>query len=391
MSSHANSTAQSNGKPITRVGFLLLDHFTMIALASSIEPLRMANQLSAKELYSWHVITETGAPAFASDGLSLTPDSSIDDAPELDMIVVVGGVNITRNFNAKQVSWLQKKARKGVSLGAICTGAYVLAYAGLLDGYHCSVHWECLTILQENFPKVNCNNRLFSINEKRFTSSGGSAPLDMFLTLMAREHGSKLSCAVSDMFICDRIRTESDQQRALLRQVNNGGSFKPKLVDVIELMENNLEEPIDLDELAVFVDVSRRQLERMFHKYLDCSPSRYYLRLRLDRARQLLKQSSMSVVEISAACGFISTPHFSRCYRKHIGLSPRDERKMIWSNDSLKPQEIIQEKTLLAEQVHASVILNQEHASLALNNAQAEPSFGSVDLGYDLTNSSVNY
>lgn len=372
-------------KSTTRVGFLLLDHFTMIALASSIEPLRMANQLSAKELYSWHVLTETGSPSSASDGLSLTPDSSIEDAPELDMIVVVGGVDITRNFTAKQVSWLQKRARKGVRIGAICTGAYVLAYAGLLDGYNCSAHWECLTILQENFPKVNCNNKLFTIDDKRFTSSGGSAPLDMFLTLIAREHSSKLSSAVSDMFICDRIRTESDQQRVLLRQVSNGGGFKPKLVDVIELMENNLEEPIDLDELAVFVDVSRRQLERMFHKYLDCSPSRYYLRLRLDRARQLLKQSSMSVVEISAACGFISTPHFSRCYRKHIGTSPRDERKMVWSTDNFQP--IQQEPSLI------SITESQKfaHASLALNKAQAEPSFGSVDLGNDLSRSVITY
>ena len=357
-------------KKVTKVGFLLLDHFTMIALASSIEPLRMANQLSAEELYSWQLISEDGLPLSARDGLSLTPDYSILNAPEFDLIVVVGGLDITRSFTAKQVSWLQQKARKGVHLGSICTGAYLLAHAGLLDGYNCSVHWECLTALQERFPKVNCNNLLFSIDRNRSTSSGGNAPMDMFLTMIARQHGVKLSNAVSDMFICERIRTESDQQRMPLRQLNNGGGCKPKLVDVIQLMENNLEEPIELDEMANFVSVSRRQIERMFHKYLDCSPSRYYLRLRLDRARQLLKQSNMSIVEISTACGFISTPHFSRCYRKHIGISPRDERKMAWSHVEMVPA--------INGSNGTSNMMYIAHASSALNHAHAEPSYGSV-------------
>ncbi|RUM57268.1 MAG: GlxA family transcriptional regulator [Marinomonas sp.] len=364
------STSQTNGassnKKVTRVGFLLLDNFTMIALASALEPLRMANQLYGEELYQWCMISESGDPVSASDGLSLSADTSMYDIPELDMIIVAGGLDITRAFTSKQVSWLQQKARKGITLGSICTGAYVLAHAGLLDGFNCSVHWECMTALQESFPKVRCNNRLFSMDDGRFTATGGSAPLDMFLTIIAREHGAKLSSAVSDMFICDRIRSEFDQQRVPLRQLNKGGC-KPKLVDVIELMENNLEEPIDLDELAAFVDVSRRQLERMFHKYLDCSPSRYYLRLRLDRARQLLKQSSMSIVEISAACGFISTPHFSRCYRKHLGISPRDERKVAWMGNI----------TPVDPDAMANLVY-MPHSTRALNSAHSEPSFGSL-------------
>ncbi|WP_458576284.1 helix-turn-helix domain-containing protein [Aliamphritea spongicola] len=157
-----------------------------------------------------------------------------------------------------------------------------------------------------------------------------------------------------------------------MRQLHNNGQPKPKLVDIIELMEANLEEPIELDELARFVDVSRRQLERMFHKYLNCSPSRYYLKLRLDRARQLLKQSSMSIVEIASACGFVSTPHFSRCYRKHIGISPRDERKRVWG----KGQETVMGDPAADEQL----IARAARSSSALTEAQAEPSFGSVTL-----------
>mgnify|MGYP000049773534 CR=1 FL=1 len=359
-------------KNITRVGFLLLDHFTMMALASAVEPLRMANQLSGEELYSWHMVTEKGESVSASDGISFNPDFSIAEAVNLDLVIVVGGVDITRSFTQYQVQWLQSQDRKGIKLGGICTGAYVLAHAGLLDDHDCSVHWECMAALQERYPKVHCNNRLFTLDQKRMTSSGGNAPLDMMLSMITNDHGSNLSRAVSDMFICDRIRSDQDQQRVPLRQVHKAGESKPKLIDVIELMENNLEEPISLDELASFVNVSRRQLERMFLKYVHCSPSRYYLRLRLDRARQLLKLSSLSIVEIAAACGFISTPHFSRCYRKHIGISPRDERKVAWDTDP-------------AQSVHTSLvdeglIKGSDRAKAALLSAQVEPSFGSVAL-----------
>ncbi|WP_296059416.1 GlxA family transcriptional regulator [uncultured Amphritea sp.] len=356
---------------VTRVGFLLLNNFTMIALASAIEPLRMANQLSGHELYSWHMVSETGSPVSASDGLSFTPDFSIADMPELDLLVVCGGVDITRSFTSKQVSWLQLMNRRGVTLAGICTGAYLLAHAGLLDGYDCSTHWECMASLQEHYPKVNCNNRLFTIDRNRMTSSGGVSPMDMFLHMVTLQHGPKLSMAVSDMFICDRIRSEFDQQRVPLRQLHNCGDSKPKLVDVIELMENNLEEPIGLDELAAFVDVSRRQLERMFLKYLNCSPSRYYLKLRLDRARQLLKQSSMAIVEISTACGFVSTPHFSRCYRKHIGISPRDERKGVLPVSQ-------QQNDITELPLENGFFASMKRSVAVLNSAQAEPSFGSV-------------
>lgn len=350
---------------VTRIGFLLLDNFTMIALASALDPIRMANQLSGVELYSWHMISETGEQVSASHGLTFTPDFSVANAPDLDLLIVCGGVDITRSFTQKQVSWLQQLNRRGVTLGGICTGAYVLAHAGLLDGLECSVHWECMAALQERYPKVKLNNRLFSVGHNRMTSSGGISPMDMFLHMMSVQHGAKLPMAVSDMFICDRIRSEFDQQRVPLRQMQSSGDYKPKLVETIELMENNLEEPIDLDDLAKYVDVSRRKLERMFLKYLDCSPSRYYLKLRLDRARQLLKQSSLSIVEISAACGFVSTPHFSRCYRKHIGVSPRDERKIGGST---------------SEVGDVPALNNSQRSASVLNSAQAEPSYGSVGI-----------
>jgi len=361
---------------IRRIGFLLINNFTMISLASAIEPLRMANQLSGKELYDWFTLSETGEPVAASDGLKITPDFSFADAAQLDAVIVVGGVNITRNYNQQQVRWLQQQDRKGVSLGGVCTGPYILAVAGLLDGHECSAHWECQASLNEAFPKVISTNRLFNINPDRLTSSGGIVPLDMMLSLIRHQHGGELAAAISEMFICDRIRTEQDYQRVPLRHTL--GTTQPKLIELVALMENNLEEPINLDELASYVDISRRQLERLFQKHLGCSPSRYYLKLRLMRARQLLRQTSMSIIEVASACGFVSTPHFSKCYRAYLGIPPRDERRGVQSKPGAEP-------TILRGQATGGAANDEQQRSKAaameaLSQAQFEPSYGSVAL-----------
>ena len=178
--------------------------------------------------------------------------------------------------------------------------------------------------MQEAFTRVKVSSSVFTLDGNRFTSSGGTAPLDMMLHLIGRDHGHTLSAAISQMFVYERIRNERDHQRVPLKHLL--GTQQPKLQEVVALMESNLEEPIDLDELAAYVHVSRRQLERMFQKHLYCTPSRYYLKLRLTRARQLLMQTPISIVELAVICGFVSTPHFSKCYRDFFGVAPSDER-----------------------------------------------------------------
>ncbi|MCJ8298876.1 MAG: GlxA family transcriptional regulator [Pseudomonadales bacterium] len=366
ISSGANTRVKTSN-----VGFLLLGDYSMIALASAVEPLRMANQLSGKELYSWYLLSADGNSVQASIGMQVQVDASMSGAPKLDTLIVAGGINITKNYSRTQLNWLRAQANKDVMLGSICTGAYTLADAGLLDGYDCSAHWEYIAPLQEAFPKVNCNRRLFTHDRNRLTCSGGGAPMDMMLYVITMQHGRALSGAISDMFICDRVRSQGDQQRVPLRHLLS--TAQPKLVEIAELMEANIEEPIELDELASFVSVSRRQLERLFHRYLDCTPSRYYLKLRLERARQLLKQTTLSILEVSSACGFVSPPHFSRCYRKHIGFSPSEDRTGMWSDDSLhvsNPSEGIAEQELMVNKVMQNI----------LSAARAEPSFASVSI-----------
>ncbi len=180
--------------------------------------------------------------------------------------------------------------------------------------------------MREEFPRAIVSPDLFEIDRDRFTCSGGTAPLDMMLTLIRQHHGNDLAAAISEEFICERIRGPNDRQRIPLR--HHLGTSQPKLVEAVALMESNLEEPISLDELAQHVGLSRRQLERLFQKYLQCVPTRYYLELRLRRARQLLLQTSKSIVDIAFTCGFVSAPHFSKCYRDFFGSPPRDERRL---------------------------------------------------------------
>ena len=144
-----NSGAKPQNRAPQSIGFLLLDNFTLISLASAVEPLRMANQLSGRELYRWTTLTADGNKVLASDGLQITPDTSMHNAPAMDTIFVCGGVGIQRSVTRAHVSWLQSQARQSKRLGAVCTGSWALAGAGLLDGYDCSVHWEFLASMRQ--------------------------------------------------------------------------------------------------------------------------------------------------------------------------------------------------------------------------------------------------
>ncbi len=307
-------------------GFLLVPGYSMIAFSSAVEPLRMANLLSGRELFRWRVATLDGAAVAASNGLVLTPHGDAESTLPADVLFLCGGVDVEQAVDPQLSRFLQRAARSGTALGALCTGTHLLARAGLLNGYRCTIHWENMATLREEFPSAIVSAELFEIDRGRYTCSGGTAPLDMMLTLIRHRHGADLAAAISDEFICERIRGRNDRQRIPLRHYL--GTSQPKLVEAVSLMESNIEEPIGLDELASHVGLSRRQLERLFQKHLRCVPTRYYLELRLRRARQLLLQTSKSIVEIAFSCGFVSAPHFSKCYRDFFGVPPRDERRL---------------------------------------------------------------
>jgi len=311
-----------------RFGFLLINDFSLISMSSAIEPLRMANRLSGQMYYSWRTIGETGEDVVASDGLSVNAEYSIDDPDvlsDLDIVVVCGGRRIDTNTSEPILRWLKTADSHGIVLGAVCTGSYVLAKAGLLDGYRCSVHWENFASLTDLFPSVSVSRNVYTIDKNRYTSSGGTAPVDMMLYLVRTQLGGDVSAGVAEQFVYERVRQSDDPQRVPLRHTI--GNQSEKLIVAVELMEANIREPISQIELAEYVGLSQRQLQRLFQRYLISTPSKHYLQIRLLRARELLQQTRLSLVEIASMTGFVSSSHFSKSYKEHYGHTPSAERR----------------------------------------------------------------
>jgi AraC family transcriptional regulator, glycine betaine-responsive activator len=320
-------------RTIESVGFLLVNNFTLIAMAAAIESLRLANQLSGQQLYRWHTLTLDGRPVWASNGLQVSPDAAGAMSPAMDAVFVCGGKDIQRRCTVQQSAWLRSQAAQGVHLGGLCSGSWALAAAGLLDGYECSIDWAYWLGMQDDFPGVLVSPQLFVIDRNRYTASGGTASLEMTLRLIGDRNGHELVAQICEALAIENQCNEQSHQRLPIKHIL--GSSHPKLQEVVALMESNLREPLELDELAGYLSVSRRHLERLFLKYLHCAPSRYYQKLRLIRARKLLKQTLMSVKQVAQECGFVSTPHFNKRYREQYGRAPRAERARhasLWTN-----------------------------------------------------------
>jgi transcriptional regulator GlxA family with amidase domain len=311
--------------PRSKFAFLTLPRYSMIALSNAVEPLRMANIITGQTVYEWSIVSIDGHPTPASNGLQLSPTSPLEQAGNVDILFVCGGVHVQDAVSAKILAALRRFAERRVPLGALCTGGYALAKAGLLDRYRATIHWENLSALREEFPRILLSDQLFSIDRDRFTCSGGVAPLDLMLHLVETKLGARVSQLISEQFIVDRVRSDRDRQYVPLRaQI---GVSHESLIKVAQLMEENIEKPLSLDQIASATGLSRRQIERLFKRHLNCVPKRYYLQMRLRRARELLLQTSMPIIDITTACGFQSPPHFSRCYRAQFGCPPSAERQ----------------------------------------------------------------
>jgi transcriptional regulator GlxA family with amidase domain len=306
------------------VGFLLLPQFSMIAFAAAIEPLRSANRMSGKELYRWKLYTRDGAPVVATNGITITPDAAMEDAEPLPVLIVCAGYRGGQFKDPKAFNWLRRQSRKGTSIGAISTGVFVLAAAGLLNGQRCSLHWEYREIFAEAFPAVEATTELFVTEGNCFTCAGGTAALDMMLQLVKRQHGRNVALLISEQFLHGQMREHTAPQRTDLRLRLN--TPHAKLLRAVALMEAHIENPLACTDLARKVSLSSRQLERVFRQELGASPARFYLSRRLERARQLLRQTTFSVLEVAVSCGFSSTASFSRSYQRQFNRQPSRDR-----------------------------------------------------------------
>jgi len=314
-------------RPPYVVGFYLVPQFPMMAFASAIEPLRSANRLRAERLFDWRLYSRDGAPVRASNGVDIAVHAALDDGAALDLLLVCAGTRDAGADDPQLAKWLRALARRGTALGGISLGPYAVARAGLLDGRRCALHWESLAAFAEQFPRIRTTSDIFVVDGNRRTCSGGTAALDMMLHLIAERDGRALANDVSEQFIHPRIRGTQDPQRMALHA--RLGVANDKLIAAIGMMEGASDEPRAVHEIAADVQLSPRQLERLFAKYLRASPSRYYLKLRLDRARTMLLQTTKPILDVAVACGFASASHFSRCYREVYGHRPSDERGAV--------------------------------------------------------------
>ncbi|MGJ8610746.1 MAG: GlxA family transcriptional regulator [Octadecabacter sp.] len=304
--------------------FVLLNEFTLLSFAAAIDCLRLANRMAGQDIYTWRTVGEGGDVVTCSTGTTFTLDGDLDELHRDDVLILCGGQEVQKATTKRLLNWLRREARRGPVIGGLCTAAFTMAKAGLLDGKRATIHWENHDSFAEEFLEVELTKSVFVKDNNRWTTAGGTSSIDLFLQIIADQCGDELANAVADQQIYSAIRTDQDTQR--LSIPTRIGVRHPKLSRVIQAMELNIEEPISPSILAKDVGMSTRQLERLFRRYLNRSPKRYYMELRLQKARNLLMQTDMSVINVALACGFASPSHFSKCYRAHYDTTPYRER-----------------------------------------------------------------
>lgn len=309
--------------------FILGQDYPMFCFASAVDVLRSANRMAAKTHYSWSIITHDGSSARSSTGLEFAADADVEHIPPSSVVFVLAGLTTEYPGKLRVIKALRTLSRKGVILGGISIGSYTLAEAGLLDGHRATIHWESRAAFREAFPHIDCTGSIYEIDRKRYTSAGGTTSVDMMLEFVREDLGTDVTNQVANQFQHERIRKHDDRQRVGQEPDLIGKS--DKLRKVTETMAENIEDPLTASQLAKAVELSVRQVERLFMKHLNSTPGRYYMTLRLDRARQLLRQTNIPILEVALSTGFTSHSYFAQSYRQFFNRPPSEERRSEFS------------------------------------------------------------
>lgn len=310
----------------THFAFLLLPDFSHLAFSCALEPLRIANLVSGKPLYRWSLLSADGRSATCSNGSVTLVGGGLEPLRRVDRLFLISGIGVAAHASPEILAFLRRERVAGTPLGAICSGAYVLARAGFLNGVEAAIHWEFHDMFAEEFPEVRLVRNVF-VAGQIITASGGTAAADLMLHLIGAQHGARLSTEVADQMVYNAVREGTAAQRVSLQ--SRHGMRNAQLMRAIGIMEANIEEPLSRSSVAKQLNISTRQLERLFGKYLNSTPAHYFLELRLHRARNLLVQTEHSVTEIAVACGFRSSSHFTKAFRAHFGRPPRSHRTTL--------------------------------------------------------------
>ncbi|MFK7835927.1 MAG: GlxA family transcriptional regulator [Sulfitobacter sp.] len=307
--------------------FLLVENFSHIAFSCAVEPLRIANHVAGAALYRWSFASQDGAFALASNGSETRVSKSFENAGSADYVFALSGLGVQDAATASLLAALRRARAHGARIGALCSGAYILAEAGLLDRQRAAIHWDYHDSFMEEFPEVGLSRNVFVADSPVITASGGTATADLMLFLIAQDHGEDVAIEVADQMVYNAVRDADAAQRVSLQ--SRHGIRNEHLTRAIQLMNDSIDEPRPPSVIAREVGISGRQMERLFGRYLSCSPKKYYVDLRLQKAQRLLVQTDMSVTDVAFATGFNSPTHFSKTYRAQYGVSPKDQKTKI--------------------------------------------------------------
>jgi AraC family transcriptional regulator, glycine betaine-responsive activator len=307
--------------------FLLVHDFTHLAFSCAIEPLRIANLISGKTLYKWSFMSANGETATASNEVVTQVHSGYSELKRGQKLFVLSGIRVKENTTNELLSVIRRERAKGRLAGALCSGAYCLAKAGVMNGLKTAIHWDYHDSFMEEFPEITLVRNVFVAEEKYMTASGGTATADLIIHLIEKNHGNDLAVEVADMMLHNSVREPTAEQKLSLQ--SRHGIRNEHLSKAIRTMTANIEHPIPPSDIAEDIGISTRQLERLFGRHLNCSPKKYYVDMRLQKARNLLLQTEKPVTEIAFLSGFASPAHFARVYRNQFGISPINQRGKI--------------------------------------------------------------
>ncbi|MBL8893220.1 MAG: GlxA family transcriptional regulator [Rhizobiales bacterium] len=301
------------------VVFLLIPRFSMIALFSALEPLRVANRF-AGEIFSWRFVSVDGQGVAASNGIPVSVSSGLEGVGKPDLLVVCASYEHEAGMVQPVLNEIRRVGRNGSLLAAVDTGAFLLAEAGVLNGYRATCHWETLPAFRESYPNIDVAETTYVLDRGRMTASGGANALDMMLDWLAAIEGEALAAKVADTLVHTRHLNHPGEAR-----IPAGSRYRvsePRVLAAIRLMEEHIEDVLTMHDIARGAGASERHLERLFRSHLSVTPKTFYSQLRLERAERLLTYSRMSVRDVSLACGFSSLALFSRAFKARFGRAP---------------------------------------------------------------------
>lgn len=306
--------------------FVLIPRFTMLSLSCTIDALRSANVDCKPGQYTWELISAEPGPVVSSSEIPLGV-TSLRHAQKPDVVVICGGERSHDYTNGNLTNWLHAQAKSNLHIGSLSDGAFVGAEAGLFDGYRSTIHWKCLDAYRERFAKLDIRSSIIEIDRNRFSCAGGTPCLDLMLHFILQDLGDDAVAKIANNYFHDTIRAERQTQH-LASAFRFAGHSRP-LTQALLMMENNLEHPLQITEIARQLDMSHRQLDRLFQRFLKTSPGQYFRSLRLARAAGLLSQTGLNISEIAFGCGFQSSSHLGRYFKGQYGVTPSIYRKSL--------------------------------------------------------------